>query len=52
MNMKIVNLQVSWQKEFLFKINPVTLELGYLWIRDLEQITKNYKCDNNEWSEV
>ena len=51
MNMKIVDLQVSWQKEFLFKINPVTLELGYLWISDLEQITKNYKLDNEEWIE-
>ena len=52
MNMKIVDLQVSWQKEFLFKINPLTLELGPLWISDLEQITKNYKWDNNEWVEV
>ena len=52
MNMKITDLQVSWQKEFLFKINPITLELGYLWISDLEQITKNYKLDNNEWIEI
>ena len=52
MNMKITDLQVSWQKEFVFKINPITLELGYLWISDLEQITKNYKFDNDEWSEV
>ena len=52
MNMKITDLQVSWQKEFLFKINPITLELGYLWISDLEQIKKNYKFDNNEWIEV
>ena len=52
MNMKITDLQVSWQKEFLFKINPITLELGYLWISDLEQITKNYKFDKDEWSEV
>ena len=52
MNMKIVDLQVSWQKDFVFKINPITLELGYLWISDLEQITKNFKWDNNEWVEV
>ena len=52
MNMKIIDLQVSWQKQFLFKINPITLELGYLWISDLEQIKKNYKFDNNEWIEV
>ena len=51
MNMKIIDLQVSWQKEFLFKINPMTLELGPLWISDLEQITKNYKLDNEEWIE-
>ena len=54
MNMKIIDLQVSWQKNFLFKINPVTLKLGYLWIYDLEENTeiKNYKWDNNEWIEV
>ena len=54
MNMKIIDLQVSWQKNFLFKINPLTLELGYLWIYDLEENTeiKNYKWDNNEWIEV
>ena len=54
MNMKIIDLQVSWQKDFLFKINPLTLELGYLWIYDLEENTeiKNYKWDNNEWIEV
>ena len=54
MNMKIIDLQVSWQKNFLFKINPLTLELGYLWIYDLEENTeiKNYKRDNNEWIEV
>ena len=54
MNMKIIDLQVSWQKHFLFKINPLTLELGYLWIYDLEENTekKNYKWDNNEWKEV
>ena len=52
MNMKIIDLRVSWQKNFLFKINPLTLELGYLWISDLEQITKNYKWDNNEWIEI
>ncbi len=52
MNMKIVDLQVSWQKELLFKINPLTLELGPLWISDLEKITKNYKWDNNEWIEI
>ena len=52
MNMKITELEVSWQKEFLFKINPKTLELGYLWISDLERITKKYKRDNNQWVEV
>tara|TARA_A100001035_G_scaffold215567_1_gene175398 strand:- start:1153 stop:1590 length:438 start_codon:yes stop_codon:yes gene_type:complete len=52
MNMKIVDLKVSWQKDFVFKINPVTLELGYLWITDIEQTTKNYKWDNNEWIEI
>ena len=52
MNMKIIDLQVSWQKQFLFKINPSTLELGPLWISDLEQKTKNYVWDNNEWKEV
>ena len=50
--MKIVDLQVSWQKDFVFKINPATLELGYLWITDIEQKTKNYIWDNNEWSEI
>ena len=52
MNMKIIDLQVSWQKQFLFKINPSTLELGPLWISDLEQKTKNYIWDNNEWREI
>tara|TARA_S200000501_G_C20550107_1_gene624011 strand:- start:97 stop:528 length:432 start_codon:yes stop_codon:yes gene_type:complete len=52
MNMRIIDLQVSWQKQFLFKINPSTLELGPLWIRDLEQKTKNYMWDNNEWREI
>ena len=52
MNMKIIDLKVSWQKQFLFKINPSTLELGPLWIYDLEQKTKNYIWDNNEWIEV
>ena len=52
MNMKIIDLQVAWQKEFLFKINPSTLELGPLWISDLEQKTKNYIWDNNEWREI
>ena len=51
MNMKIIDLQVSWQKEFLFKINPMTLELGPLWIWD-EEITKNYIWDKNEWIEI
>ena len=50
-NMKIIDLQVSWQKEFLFKINPLTLKLGHLWIWD-EDRTKNYKWDHNEWKEV
>ena len=50
MNMKIVDLQVSWQKDFVFKINPLTLELGHLWIWD-EERTKNYKWDKNEWIE-
>ena len=40
------------EKDFVFKINPVTLELGYLWITDIEQKTKNYKWDNNEWIEI
>ena len=51
MNMKIVDLQVSWQKYFVFKINPLNLELGHLWLWD-EGITKNYKWDKNEWVEV
>ena len=50
-NMKIVDLQVSWQKDFVFKINPLNLELGHLWLWD-EGRTKNYKWDNNEWVEV
>ena len=50
-NMKIIDLQVTWQKEFVFKINPSTLELGYLWITDLEPKTKNYIWDNNQWIE-
>ena len=54
MNMKIIDLQVSWMKIFVFKINPLTLKLGYLWIYDSEEIIekKNYKRDNNEWIEV
>ena len=54
LNMEIINLQVAWQKQFLFKINPSTLELGPLWIWDLEENTekKNYIWDNNEWREV
>ena len=52
LNMEIINLQVAWQKQFLFKINPSTLELGPLWISDLEQKTKNYIRDNNEWREI
>ena len=51
MNMKIVDLQVSWQKNFVFKINPLNLELGHLWLWD-EGRTKNYKWDKNEWVEV
>ena len=52
MKMKIIDLQIAWQKQFLFKINPSTLELGPLWISDLEQKTKNYILDNNEWIEI
>ena len=54
MNMKIVDLQIAWQKDFVFKINPITLELGYLWISDLEENTekKNYIWDKNEWREI
>ena len=52
MKMKIVDLQVSWQKQFLFKINSLTLELGPLWISDLEQKRNNYILDNNEWIEI
>ena len=54
MNMKIIDLQVSWMKIFVFKINPLTLKLGHLWIYDSEEIIekKNYKFDNNEWKEV
>ena len=52
LKMKIIDLQVAWQKQFLFKINPWTLELGPLWISDLEQKTKNYILDNNEWIEI
>ena len=52
MNMKIIDLQVAWQKQFLFKINLSTLELGPLWISDLEQKTKNYIWDKNEWIET
>ena len=51
MNMKIIDLQVSWQKQFLFKINPITLELGHLWISDIEQKTKKYIWNNNQWIE-
>ena len=51
-NMKIIDLQVAWQKQFLFKINPSTLELGPLWISDLEQTTKNYIWKKNEWREI
>ena len=50
--MKIVDLQIAWQKDFVFKINPITLELGYLWISDLKQITKNYKWNKNGWIET
>ena len=52
LNIRIIDLQISWQKQFLFKINPSTLELGSLWISDLEQKTKNYIWDNNEWREI
>ena len=51
MNMEIIDLQVTWQKQFLFKINHLTLELGPLWISDLEQKTKHYIWDNNQWIE-
>ena len=50
-NMKIINLRVSWQKLFVFKINPLTLKIGQLWMWD-EEIIKNYKCNKNEWIEV
>ena len=51
--MKIIDLQVSWMKIFVFKINPLTLKLGHLWIYDSEEIIekKNFKWDNNEWIE-
>ena len=52
LNIRIIDLQVSWQKQFLFKINPSTLELGPLWISDLEQKTKNYIWDKNDWKEI
>ena len=54
MNMKIIDLQVSWMKIFVFKINPLTLKLGHLWIYDSEETIekKNYKFENNEWEEV
>ena len=51
MNMKIVDLQVSWQKDFVFKINPLNLELGHLWLWNGGR-TKNYKWDKNEWVQV
>ena len=51
MNMKIVDLQVSWQKDFVFKINPLNLELGHLWLWNAGR-TKNYKRDKNEWVQV
>ena len=51
-NMNIVDLQIAWQKDFVFNINPVTLELGYLWISDIDQNTKKYIWDNNEWIEI
>ena len=51
MNLKIVDLQVSWQKDFVFKINPLNLKLGHLWLWN-EGRTKNYKWDKNEWVEV
>ena len=50
-NMKIINLRVSWQKLFVFKINPLTLKIGQLWMWD-EEIIKNYKWNKNEWIEV
>ena len=54
MNMKIIDLQVSWMKIFVFKINPLTLKLGHLWIYDSEETIekKNYKLDNDEWKEI
>ena len=54
MNMKIIDLQVSWMKIFVFKINPLTLKLGHLWIYDLDEKIekKNYKWDKNEWREI
>ena len=51
MNMKIVDLQVSWQKDFVFKIDPLNLELGHLWLWN-EGRTQNFKWDKNEWVEV
>tara|TARA_B100001989_G_scaffold130868_1_gene92492 strand:+ start:175 stop:600 length:426 start_codon:yes stop_codon:yes gene_type:complete len=51
MHMKIVDLQVSWQKDFVFKINPLNLELGHLWLWN-EGRTKNYKWGKNEWVDV
>ena len=42
----MIDLQVTWQKVFLFKINPLTLKLGHLRLWD-EDRTKNYKWDKN-----
>ena len=54
MNMKIIDLQVSWMTIFVYKINSLTLKLGHLWIYDSEEVIekKNYKLDNDEWIEV
>ena len=52
--MKIIDLRVSWQQIFVFKINPLTLKLEHLWIYDLEEKIekKNYKWDKNELREI
>ena len=53
MDMKIIDLQVSWMKIFVFKINPLTLKLGHLWIYDSEEIiekrTINWITMNGKW---
>ena len=48
-NKSDINLNVSYQKLFLFRVDPETLEPQQLLMSDLEPTFKNYSWNDKEW---